>query len=78
MVPRSRLTGRVSLEVGLTSNLRVVAVAAKGVGCNPLSSADRSIGGVTIDYNFGAAAPQSDAEADPFSPFQIDMWRAQH
>ena len=51
MVPRSRLTGRVSLEVGLTSNLRVVEVAAEGY--NPKSSADGSIGGVTIDYNFG-------------------------
>ena len=73
MVPRSRLTGRVSLEVGLTSNLRVVAVAAEGEGCNPLPSAVGSIGGVTIDYNFTGAAPESDAQAEPFSPFQIDM-----
>ena len=60
MVPRSKFTGRVSLDVGLTSNLRVVAVAAEVKGCDPISSAVGSIGGVTIDYNFREAAPQSD------------------
>ena len=54
MVPRSRLTGRVSLEVGLTLNLRVVAVAAEGTVGDPIASAVRSIGGLTIDYNFAA------------------------
>jgi hypothetical protein len=53
MVPRSRLTGRVSLEVGLTLNLRVVAVAAEDTVGAPKSSAVGSIGGLTIDYNFG-------------------------
>ena len=52
MVPRSRLTGRVSLEVGLTLNLRVVAVAAEVTVDDPISSAVGSIGGLTIDYNF--------------------------
>jgi hypothetical protein len=56
MVPRSKLTGRVSLEVGLTLNLRVVAVAAEGTVADPMSSAVGSIGGLTIDYNLGAAS----------------------
>jgi len=57
MVPRSRLTGRVSLEVGLTLNLRVVAVAAEDTVGDPKSSADGSIGGLTIDYNFEIEHP---------------------
>ena len=52
MVPRSKLTGRVSLEVGLTLNLRVVAVAAEGTVVDPTPSAVGSIGGLRIDYNF--------------------------
>ena len=56
MVPRSRLTGRVSLEVGLTLNLRVVAVAAEVTVYDPISSAVGSIGGLTIDYNLTSLA----------------------
>ena len=57
MVPRSRLTGRVSLEVGLTLSLRVVAVAAEDTVDDPKSSAVGSIGGLTIDYNFDVELP---------------------
>ena len=77
MVPRSRLTGRVSLEVGLTLNLRVVAVAGGVTFGDPISSAVRSIGGLTIDYNFSALRPGS-AEKFSHPAFQIDMSGAQH
>ena len=46
------MTGRVSLEVGLTLNLRVIAFAPEGKVDNLMPPADGSIGGLTIDYNF--------------------------
>ena len=72
------MTGRVSLEVGLTLNLRVVAVAAEGTVGEPISSAVGSIGGLTIDYNFSSAASGFDGQTDALSPYQIDMSGAEH
>ena len=78
MVPRSRLTGRVSLEVGLTLNLRVVAVAAEVTMYDPISSAVRSIGGLTIDYNFCVVMVAIHDGRDQQVPNQIDMTGTQH